>query len=294
MMRITLMLAALLLAACQSPPAQADNGAVSTHTLTHDGESRRYQLFVPPRHRDNLRGLIVALHGGLGSGEVMAQQSGLNAAATRHGFAVAYPDGIGKGWNAGSCCGQPMERNIDDVGFIAALVAQERKRLSLSARQVFGTGFSNGAMLLHRIVCEAPGTFHAIAPVSGGPMINSCDRPQPVATLMIQGKLDDRIPWDGGTVRGTPRLPMANIVADIAARNGCGAGAEVFREAEGLTCWQRTGCSAALQWCALHEVGHQWPGGRTYLPRILGPNTDRYNAADGVTLFFLSQGGQGA
>lgn len=289
MKRIPGLFIALLLAACQSPQAQADNQTLSAHSLEHGGIERSYQVFVPPQHRNNLRGLIVALHGGLGTGDIMAQQSGLNAAAIQHGFAVAYPDGIGRGWNAGSCCGGPMERKVDDVGFIKALVDAERQRLQLSATQVFGTGFSNGAMLLHRISCEAPDTFHAIAPVSGGPMFADCAKPEAMAVLMIQGRLDKRIPWDGGVFDGTRRPAMAEIVQQYARRNGCSDTTEVLRQADGITCWQRSGCGAPVQWCGLDKVGHQWPGGRTYLPRVLGANTQRYSASESIALFFRAQ-----
>ncbi len=289
MKRIIPILALLLLSACQTPPAQAENASTTAFSLDHGGQKRSYHVFVPPQHRDNLRGLVVALHGGLGTGEVMAEQSGFNAAAARHGFAVAYPDGIGRGWNAGSCCGGPMERKVDDVGFIKALVATETKRLGLSANQVFGTGFSNGAMMLHRVVCEAPGVFKAIAPVSGGPMFEKCAQPQAVAALFIQGREDANIPWDGGVVNDTKRLSMDTVVSQFASRNGCKPETTVLREADGLKCMQRTGCNVDLQWCSVEKVGHQWPGGRSYLPRVLGPNTQRYSASDGIALFFRAQ-----
>ncbi|MBU0790855.1 MAG: hypothetical protein KKC55_10280 [Gammaproteobacteria bacterium] len=289
MKRVLPLIAAALLAACQAPPAKADDATLTERTLAHGGETRSYEVFVPPQHRDNLKGLVVALHGGLGNGAIMAKQSGFNAAATRHGFAVVYPDGIGRGWNAGTCCGKPAERNIDDVGFIKALVAVERERLGLSADKVFGTGFSNGAMLLHRIVCEAPGTFAAIAPVSGGPMFEQCKQPNPVAALFIQGREDNRIPWDGGVFDGTLRQSMANVVNQFASRNGCETEATVVREEAGLKCQKRVGCRSDVQWCGVDKVGHQWPGGKAYAPRLLGPNTDRYNASEGIALFFKAQ-----
>ena len=289
MKKILPLIAAALLAACQAPPAKADDANVTQLTLEHGGQTRSYEVFVPPQHRDNLKGLVVALHGGLGTGAIMAGQSGFNAAATRHGFAVAYPDGVGRAWNAGTCCGKTAERKVDDVGFIAALVTAERARLKLSANQVFGTGFSNGAMLLHRIVCEAPGTFAAIAPVSGGPMFEKCAQPKPVAALFIQGREDKRIPWDGGVFDGTLRLSMANVVDQFAGRNGCKAEATVVREEAGLKCQKRVGCKSEVEWCGVDKVGHQWPGGKAYAPRLLGPNTERFNASEGIALFFKAQ-----
>src|SRR3546814_3263586 len=84
-----------------------------------------------------------------------------------HDFIVVYPDGVGRAWNAGSCCAKPMKEKIDDVGFVRAVIADVKHRYKIDATRIYGTGFSNGAMLLHRIACDAPDTFAAIAPVSG-------------------------------------------------------------------------------------------------------------------------------
>lgn len=289
MKRLFSLVALALLGACQTPPASAEMPNTTEYTLEHDGETRSYLVFVPPQHRDAPRGLIVAMHGGLGTGAIMAGQSGLTAAATRHGFAVAYPDGTGRGWNAGTCCGRPASRKVDDVGFIAAMVATERKRLKLSAEQVFGTGFSNGAMLLHRIACEAPEVFHAIAPVSGGPMFEQCQKPRAITALFIQGREDKNIPWDGGIVKDTVRLSMDTVVKDFAGRNGCSAETTEVSNENGVTCYQRAGCKSTLQWCSVADVGHQWPGGKTILPRLLGANTTRYSAAESIASFFDEQ-----
>ena len=42
----------------------------------------------------------------------------MNDVAAEHGFIAIYPTGF-LAWNAGDCCGAPMERDIDDVGFKA-------------------------------------------------------------------------------------------------------------------------------------------------------------------------------
>ncbi|HEY8907859.1 MAG TPA: hypothetical protein VIM63_17675, partial [Rhodoferax sp.] len=78
------------------------------------------------------RALVVVLHGGLGSAQRIASQRSesalnMNAAAEQGGFVVAYLNGtpvtrfLGAdklGWNAGSCCGVPAEKKVNDVGYI--------------------------------------------------------------------------------------------------------------------------------------------------------------------------------
>jgi polyhydroxybutyrate depolymerase len=41
-----------------------------------------------------------------------------------------------------------------------------------------------------------------------------------------------------------------------------------------------------VSWCGLAGVGHQWPGGRTLLPGLLGQNTTQFNASEVIVRFF--------
>lgn len=277
----------LALAACQAPSsARAAAPGLEERRVKVGTLERSYQLYRPSSAGDPAP-LVVALHGGWGSGATMAEQSGFNALADRHGFLVAYPDGVGRSWNAGSCCAGAQKQNVDDVGFIRAMVTAIKAAHPVDPARVYGTGFSNGAMMVHRIACDAPELFAAIAPVAGGIMVDTCPAKTPMPTLLIQGRKDPRIPWDGGEFEGNFRPSVKTIVSTLARRNGCGDGETVVREAEGLRCLQRSGCAQApVQWCELTEVGHQWPGGKTYLPRLLGANTQRFDASAGIWMFF--------
>lgn len=287
--------AGLLLAACvigSSAPAEAADvcakrGQAGEAEIRHDGDDRSYRYFVP-KHEGKLP-LVVAMHGGLGTGEAMAEQTGMDAAAARHGFAVVYPDGSWRSWNAGSCCGRAASTDVDDVGFIRTLTRELGKASCIDEERVYGTGFSNGAMLAHRIACEAPEVFDAIAPVSGGPMIDNCPDKPAIPALLMVGRQDERIPWDGGIFDGTRRPSIAEQVKALAQRNGCkDAEAKVAGNA-GL-CAQRKSCDkGAVRWCVIDGVGHQWPGGKTILKRLLGPNRDVVDATDTILRFFKEQ-----
>src|SRR3546814_15516290 len=76
-------------------------------------------------------------------------------------------------------------------------------------------------MLLHRIACDAPDTFAAIAPVSGGPMVSNCNERRPIPALLIQGRADPRIPWGGGEFQGSYRPSIKDIVSRPGKRNEC-------------------------------------------------------------------------
>ena len=275
------------------PASAADVCAVRDQaqqgSLNHQGRDRSYRLYVPKSaSSDKPLPLIVALHGGWGTGELMAEQTGLDEAAARRGFAVVYPDGVSRAWNAGSCCGKPMEQKIDDVGFIEKLVDTLGDTACIDGDRVYGTGFSNGAMMTHRIACDAPKLFDAIAPVAGGPMIEGCPGAAAIPALLMVGKQDERIPWQGGMFKESFRPSIADQVKVLAKRNRCDD--NVAKSAAlGGGCEKRSGCSqGAVQWCVLDGVGHQWPGGKTYFKALLGPNRSDFDATATILNFFSS------
>ncbi|MBI4254273.1 MAG: alpha/beta fold hydrolase, partial [Candidatus Rokubacteria bacterium] len=131
-------------------------------TLTVGGQPRTYRLHLPPRARE--RGplpVVVAFHGGGGNAAGFKAYAGLDALADREGFVVVYPDGSGRlgrrllTWNAGTCCGAAAAQNVDDVGFVLALLRDLARDLPLDPARVYATGHSNGAMMAYRLAIEA-------------------------------------------------------------------------------------------------------------------------------------------
>ncbi len=279
-------------AACSLPgPAQAQQPGKSVEYEVRSGLLKRsYLLYVPKSYQAGKpMPLLIALHGGYGTGKNMEDVSGFDRVADARGVIVAYPDGISKAWNAGTCCAKPMENNVNDVAFMANLVADIKTKVAVDDKRVYGAGFSNGAMMVHRVACEQPEIFTAIASVAGGIMTPSCKPARGTPTLLIQGRDDPRIPWDGGSVEDSFRPSVKTVVGLLAARNGCSTEGTVSLQSGAATCTTLRGCASGndVQWCGLAGVGHQWPGGKTLLPRLLGKNTSDYNAATQIVDFFL-------
>lgn len=290
-MRNSLLLtAALLAAACHAPPMSAAQAAGSgDYTLRSGGIERSYRVHVPASY-DGRKPvpLVLSLHGGYGTGANQEEISGFSQLAERHGFIVAYPDGIARAWNAGECCGPPQERGVDDVGFIRALIAQLRQQYRIDERRIYGNGFSNGGMLMHRIACEAPELFAAVASNAGAPMTRSCAPARGLPFLVIQGREDQNMPWDGGIVKGTQRMAVREQVQRLARNNRCSGGEErLLLQAGPATCRSVAGCGDnEVSYCGVDGVGHQWPGGKTVLPRLLGKNTTAFSASETMWAFY--------
>src|SRR5262245_7308993 len=175
-------------------------------SLTHEGRTRTYRVYVPQRLHDPAP-LVFVLHGGGGSGanmELMTRQ-GFNRMADRDGALVVYPDGVGRNWNDGrsGLRSQAMEENVDDVGFFRTLVRNLSARYRVDAKRVYSTGISNGGFMSFRLACVAADVFAAIAPAASnlsediGPR---CTPSRPVSVAILNGTEDPLVPWAGGQV----------------------------------------------------------------------------------------------
>ncbi len=199
-------------------PAAAANGA----SVDNYG-GRSMVVYVPLRPSPGSRALVVVLHGGLGSAEHIEAgqaENGLNmdSVAEKNGFIVAYLNGTPAtrfmgadrlGWNAGGeCCGQPAEKDVDDVGYIEGAVDYLAKKYGIDRGRVFGMGHSNGAMMTQRLMCETK--LYAAAVAISGPLnlaTANCPAARGQRTLAIHGADDENVPVSGG--RGTQGLSKA-------------------------------------------------------------------------------------
>jgi polyhydroxybutyrate depolymerase len=131
--------------------------------------------------------------------------SGFNEVADQNGFIVVYPNGtsllsedILLTWNGGTCCGYAQEKNVDDVGFVRAIVPDLQSLVIIDAKRIYATGMSNGGILSHRLACEAADLFAAIAPVSGTLNFSPCNPSRPISVIEFHGTGDQHIPYHGG------------------------------------------------------------------------------------------------
>ena len=87
---------------------------LSQQSFDYDGETRGYQLFVPPGYNGSVRlPLLLVLHGRGGTGERMRQLTGFDMRAAEHHFFVVYPDSPQRYWNyLHSIPGAPTESTI--------------------------------------------------------------------------------------------------------------------------------------------------------------------------------------
>ena len=107
----------------------------------------------------------------------------------------ALNEGYGTMWNAGL-----MSSNVDDSGFLMALLDTLAEQYPINLDSVFFTGFSMGGFMTHRMAIEHGDRIAACAPVSGlitHSMSNLTATP--VRMLHIHGTSDPVVGYDGNS-----------------------------------------------------------------------------------------------
>lgn len=279
-------------------------------TINHGGRERSAIVHVPPRAAQK-RGLALVLnfHGGGGHGANQQEFSLMDRLADRETFFAIYPNGTGRfatrllTWNAGTCCGYAAINNIDDVGFIRALIGKLAGMMPIDRRRVYATGLSNGAMMAHRLAAEAGDLIAAIAPVAGGMVLPKIQSTRAVPVMHIHSVDDPRALYGGGLGPPFPftksRVFHPNIDQMIlrwVKHDGCAAEATVAERradrdgrAHSATRYVYSRCrdGAEVVLWKLTGAGHVWPGGKPkYLERVLGPSTDIIDANQEMWNFF--------
>lgn len=249
------------------------------YSLEHGGRTRQYRVHVPAGYRgDSVVPLLVSLHGGGGSMDHMAndQNYGQLSHAARAGYVLVFPNGISRfrngmfaTWNAGACCGAARDEDVDDVGFIRAVLERVMRQLSIDRERVYATGMSNGAMMAYRLACEMPETIRAVAAVAGTDNTRSCKPAQPVSLLHIHARDDTHVLYEGGAGPDSVDKALVTDYRSVPATvarwvefNGCQPTPQRVQDNDGAWCEVYAPCRGGVrvQLCVTRNGGHSWPG----------------------------------
>ncbi len=277
-------------------------------SLQVGGRMREYVVHVPPSSGGGAPvPVVLMLHGGGGTAAAELKGTGLARKADAAGFLLVLPEGtrphaskparfVGnpQTWNDGSARFAAGEQQIDDVGFMNAVLDDLMARFRVDERRIFVTGFSNGASMAYRVGMELAPRIAAIAPIAAsGLRIPSRQLASPVSLVSIHGTADPRNPIEGGDVhawgKSDPRPPTRETIRMWATMLHCPMTPQVIREGGGVQGIAYGPCDAGSEvaFYTVEELGHVWPGGITLLPqRLVGKPSDALQANDVIWDFF--------
>jgi polyhydroxybutyrate depolymerase len=243
-----------------------------------NGLTREYRVHVPKSYTKTIPMPVLFCFPGIGQTVNMLCVNGTNTAGTgangssggiydqsdKDGYILVMMEGYKHSWNAGNCCGAAQRNNLDDVGFTRAVYDVVRQHVNVDPTRIYATGFSNGAFMADRLVCEASDIFAAVFEASGGiqttPM-SSCQPQYRTAILGTHGTSDSFVPYQGD----------ADSMAQFASAYGCSSSTvpATFPTSVGdgtqsgdVTCVTYTGCpsNTEVTFCTIHDGGHCWYG----------------------------------
>jgi polyhydroxybutyrate depolymerase len=275
--------AALTLVSCSSDGITGTAGSwkagTDVHQIVVGPLTRSYLLHVPARRPISSAGivlpypLLIVLHGSSGSAADIRRVTKMDSLSETARFLVAYPSGVQGGgglypsdWNAGLCCGAAGRENVDDVGFISAVISEAGKKLTLDRQRIYVIGFSDGGRMAHHLACRLSPTIAAIGVVSGSLKDDGCAPAKAVAVIAIHGTSDDQVPYDEAALTAPSRLltgvatTLPTSVQFWLAADGCGAGM-VNRMSTNVVRTSFASCTGAeVAFYTIEGGTHAWPG----------------------------------
>ncbi|MBX7243850.1 MAG: T9SS type A sorting domain-containing protein [Bacteroidia bacterium] len=258
-------------------------------TIQHGGLTREYNVYVPASYNPaNPAPLVINLHGYSSNNWQQELYSNFNPIADTAGFILVYPQGTSDGtgnlfWNVGF-----FPSNIDDTGFLLALIDTLAAQYNLDQNRIYSTGMSNGGFMSYKLACETD-RIAAIASVTGSmttQTFGACT-PSPIPVMQIHGTLDPTVPFDGSTIF----VPVPDVVSYWVGVNQCnptpvmtnvpntnlldGATAEHYVYSGGLS-------GTSVEFYKIINGAHTWPGA----PIVIGTTCMDFSASKEIWRFF--------
>ena len=261
-----------------------------SQSIQSSGLTRHFLLHIPDSYQKNRSAaLVFVFHGGGGDAKQAEKYTKFSRLSELEGFIAVYPNAIDKNWNDGRNVKKfrSQRENIDDVGFVLSILDTLKSSFNIDRHRVFITGVSNGAIFCHFLANKASGNFLAMASVIGSmakPAAKHFNPARPISVLMINGTKDPLVPYKGGGVgflgkRGKVvgveacvklwgkhnqcrPTPAVEILPDVDPKDGTRVTKMTYSNPRNQT---------EVVFYKIKNGGHNWPGGKKYLPdRIVG------------------------
>ncbi|MBO4646016.1 MAG: prolyl oligopeptidase family serine peptidase [Bacteroidales bacterium] len=191
-----------------------------THkTMVWGDSTRQYLEYVPASYNANTPAPVLFVLHGLGDDMTnMFNATGFKRIADQHGWIVVTPQAteavvsvpmlgntsLGTAWNSGVSGDIPIvghivvNEQVDDAGFLMAILTDLINHYNVDQENVFCTGFSMGGFMSNRMAIEHADKFKAIASVSGtiGNEVSNGTPSRHISTMHFHGTADQMVTYE--------------------------------------------------------------------------------------------------
>lgn len=250
-------------------------------TINFDGHQRVFKTYHSEPTQQNMA-VVLMLHG-LGGSRNDVDFTNFKAIADTANLLLVSPEALefvhpslgslGAAWNSGiTVTGTPfgdiaLNPDIDDVGMLLALIDSIKVQYSVDDSRIFVTGFSNGAFMTQRLLCEQPQLFRAAASHSGTKAVTlaQCED-NAIPVVHFHGTADQTVDNAGNFHMMGMAFPVG-LSADALINNwrsiNSANGAEHLEIIGNITdpkyvTRHRYDGGTRLHYYVIHQGGHEW------------------------------------
>ena len=235
-------------------------------------DTRTYSIFIPSTITEGMpaSGAVFLFHGSNGSGEQLSASTNMNSELEQENLIGVYPDAPIGNWAEDCSCNNADRLQINDTSFVRIMLDEIMESYTFSTDRVFAIGFSQGGLFTQRLACQMSDLFTAYGVVAANmsvPLAQKCSPKNPVSQIIIQGRLDTVLPYNGSNNGALSLVPTQQTLRFWAEQNECNlsnALVETDPEKE-LLSYCSEELSAQLTLVTSQNGGHGWflPGVQT-------------------------------
>ena len=286
--------------------------SLEERAFSYQGIDRKYLLHNEIIANYKPAPMVIVLHGYRREGQLVHGEdkldnqlfAELDKLAEIENFITIYPMTVKGRWNLFSSEEDTFLTDsgeaIDDVGYINELIALLINQKIADPSRIYLTGFSDGAILSYRLLCEHDQPFAAAAPLMGSMHQDHHDNCTPghlPAVLVIAGTLDRILPYDGWIYKSGREVSIPETVELWRKLHGCqGQTSELIENISTSDHSQTahriwTDCiqENAVQLLRVEGGGHQVPSKKPSPERWIekfGYRNEDFEAANEIWSFF--------
>ena len=239
---------------------------------------------------DELRPLVIFLHGAGDNGSSFRRRIRADAATDALGFITVWPDGMEGTWTVGCVddCTFAEALGADDVPFLETLIRQLASGLPVDTTRVYLMGFSQGGQLAQLYACESdlpPAGIGVAAAEMYKAAAQRCAPRRKFPVGITHGDADP-VAFYGGFWPGSVVLSVPETVEVWLDHFSCvDTPTEELRPATAgdftaATIYRFPGCDAgsSVTLFQVHGGGHNWPGDTGPWPPVTGARSRNLDA----------------